>query len=107
MKKLKQLYQRIRGRFPSALPKGSKEFDDFVDSILDIYNIPDLPSYRNAIATIIMHLGPITTHKAKKFFAASIHKAMANQVAYEKMQEIRETEKLNSTSAPESKSAVG
>lgn len=48
---------------------------------------------------MIMHLGSQTTFKSKYFFAKSIRKAMANQVAYEKIQEIKEEEKKSEEDA--------
>lgn len=89
---LKKLFSQLRGYFPSALPKGAKEFDVFIESILETYNLPDMPSYRHAVASMIMHLGPQTSTKSKIFFARSIRKAMSNQVAYEKIQELKDAE---------------
>jgi hypothetical protein len=91
--KLKKLAAYLRGFLPKALPKGSLEFDQFTASILETYSIPDLPSYRNAIATMIMHLGPTTSFKSPYYFAVSIKKAMSNQVAYQKIQEYKKLEK--------------
>lgn len=90
---MKHLLRLIRGKFPSALPKGTKEFEAFSSSIFETYHLPNLPSYEHAIATMIMHLGPQIDRLPKSYFARSIRKAMANEVAYSKLQEIREIEK--------------
>jgi hypothetical protein len=87
-----KLISWVRGFFPTALPKGSNEFDLFCNSILSIYNIPDFPSYRRTIASLVMHLGPTTTHVPKVFFGRSIRKAMANQVAFDKIQQYKQEE---------------
>lgn len=84
---------KARHRWPSPLPIGRAEFASFADSILETYNIPNLPSYHHAIASMIMHLGPTVTKVPKKFFADSIYKAMANEVAFQKIQELKEKEK--------------
>lgn len=89
MGKIKSILIHILSFIPTALPRGSKEFDDFVLSIFQIYNLPDMPSYRNAVASMVMHLGPLTHRKSKRYFAASILKAMANQVAYQKIQDYK------------------
>lgn len=97
-----QFLQRILGRFPTALPKGAEEFDEFAQSILSTYNIPDFPSYRRAIASMIMHLGPTMSHAPKSFFAKSIKKAMANEVAFNKIQQFkREEQELLDKNKPE------
>lgn len=82
----------IRGLFSSRLPLGAEEFDTFCESILSTYDIPPFPSYRRAIASMIMHLGPTTTHVPKMFFAKSIKKAMANEVAFNKIQQFKQEE---------------
>lgn len=90
--KLKHAYLRIKGLFPHALPQGMKELEDFIAVIFETYNIPNMASYRQAVATMIMHLGPTTHQKAPYFFAKSIKKAAANQIAYEMIQLIRDNE---------------
>jgi hypothetical protein len=52
-----------------------------------------MPSYKQALASMIMHLGTTKFYAPKRFFALSIKKAMANQTAYEVIQQIREAEK--------------
>jgi len=75
------------------LPVGLSEFNAFCETIFTKYSLPDMPSYRNAVATMIMHLPQTEDKAALSFFAKSIRKAMANQVAYEVIQQIREDEK--------------
>jgi hypothetical protein len=93
MGKLKRLALLIRYQFPSKLPVGVTEFDHFVSSIISVYKLPDFPSYRHAVAAAIMHLGPQETSKPKVFFAKSLKKSMANQVAFEMIQKIKDEEK--------------
>lgn len=68
------------------------EFETFCDSIFFTYDLPDLPSYRHAIASMIMHLGPTVAVKPKRFFALSVLKAMSNQIAYENIQKLKKQE---------------
>lgn len=89
---LKKILCLVKGFFPMLLPSGGSEFEKFYSFVINTYNLPDLPSYKQAIATMIMHM-PADQHKAApRIFAKSVMKAMANQVAYDKIQEIREKE---------------
>ncbi len=92
---LKRWAHAFLGFIPQPLPKGHSEFDAFCDRLFDVYGLPSLPSYREAVATMILHLPPTTHRKSPRFFAKSIKKAMANQVAYsflhpEKSKELEE-----------------
>lgn len=80
-------------RFASPLPTTVWEFDRFCDSIFDAHGFPDNPSYRHAMASAIMHLGPVTDWKPKMFFAKSVKKAMANHAAYDKIRQLEAEEK--------------
>lgn len=91
------------GFLPSKLPVGLDQFESYCSSIFETYSLPDLPSYRNAIATMIMHLAPTSFYKPKFYFAKSVKKAMANQTAYEVIQRIRDEEKKKEQEALELK----
>lgn len=84
------------------------ELDAFIASVLDTYDLPSLPGYQQAIATMIMHLGPLETHKSKIYFARSIRKAAANQIAYEKIQQLKkeEQESIDKEKAKASESKI-
>lgn len=105
---IKKAFQRLTGLLPSQLPMGMQDLDRFCISIFNTYDLPDMPSYRHAIATMIMHLGPTQSRAAKKYFAISIKKAMSNQVAYELILKIKEDEKQTKevTTAPATESHV-
>lgn len=92
--KLKQIAHLFSAQFPSKLPIGMMEFNIFYNSIIGLYSYPDDPSYKQAIATMIMHLGPTVKYKSKAFFSAALHKSMANQIAYGVIDEIRQSEKI-------------
>lgn len=78
--------------YPTPLPVGVAEFKAWSDSIFQIFGLPDMPSYRQALASMVMHLGPTVSRQPKAFFAKSVKKAMANQVAYEMIQSLKKQE---------------
>lgn len=86
---LLKYFARILGRFPSKLPASGSQFKTFADSILWTYDLPNNMSYHGAIAKMVMHLGPTTHRKPKYYFAQSVMKAQANEVAYGMIQAIK------------------
>lgn len=91
--------KQLSGYLPSKLPIGMTEHDQFATDLFATYDIPDKRSYRHAVATMIMHLGPQVTKVPKMYFVDSIRKAMANQIAFEKIQLIKEEEKAEMEAA--------
>lgn len=92
---LTKVMRLIASHFPSKLPTGGCEFDKFFSSICQLYDFPEENSYKQAVCTMIMHLNPLCTRKAKYYFVRSIRKSQANQVAYHKLQEIKDSEKVS------------
>ena len=90
--KSKNKLRYLRGFFPKQLPIGMMELEKYTEELCSTYGLPHLASYRRAIATMIMHLGPTTHRKAPYYFAISIKKSMANQIAYELIQRIKDEE---------------
>lgn len=89
----KKILGRIMGLLPAHLPVGRTDFDRFCDRLFWVYDLPTFDSYRESVATMIMHLAP-TLHKVPpSYFARSIQKAMANQVAYSVIQELKKKQK--------------
>jgi hypothetical protein len=103
--RVKKFLNQILGRFPSALPIGTKDFHKFADSIIQTYDIPDLRSYKHAIASMIMHLEPLTIRKPKHYFALSIKKAQANEIAFHVIQTIKEEQQAEEKKLAEEKLA--
>lgn len=91
---VKKPFKVLRGYFPEALPLNAEWMKRFTEDILTTYGLPDMPSYRQAIGTVVMHLGQQTNYKSKHFFAKTVRKAISNQLAYEMLQELKEQEKL-------------
>lgn len=83
------MLNKLRSLIPTKIPTGKTELEAWIDRVLGDNKLPVLDSYRHAIATMILHLPP-TQHKvATSTFVASVKKAMANQVAYDIIQDIK------------------
>lgn len=94
--RLKKLKLQIKQRFPTKLPKTQEQFDKMISEILAANDLPDNPSYKHAIASAIMHLGPLVNAKPNMYFVKSVHKSISNQVAYELMRRLEREEKEKS-----------
>lgn len=107
MNKVKKLLKQLLGYIPCHLPiKGMKEFNEFSESILDTYGLPKEPSYYHTIATMVMHHDNTSIYVSKAAIARAIKKAMANQIAYAKIETIREEEKKSKASKDEASEAL-
>ena len=97
--KIKRNYALLRAFFPSQLPQGMTEFNEFADSIIDLYNFPkDNDGYINMIATMIQHFDR-TVHATSKYnFSRLMRKAVANEVAYYVIQDLKLKKKKESES---------
>lgn len=91
--KLKKIATKLLHFFPHQLPVGVTAFNKLFQSLTATYDFPDASSYKHAVASSIMHLGQTTDSKAPRFFAKTIRKAMANQIAYNVIEEIRVLDK--------------
>lgn len=88
---MKKTLKKLRNFLPSKIPStGVPEMQAFVADIIETYDLPDNDSHRQAIYNMILTLGPTIIYKSKYFFAASVMKAAANQIAYNLIMEIRD-----------------
>lgn len=87
-------FLKLKSHFSEPIPRSLKDFDSFFESICEIYDIPFLPSYRQAIATMIMHMPPQEDKCTKSYFAKAIRKAMSNEIAYSVIQKIKNDAKI-------------
>jgi len=94
-----KLLLKLRHLFPTRLPTHKEQLGAFMQEIIDTYEFPDEPSYRHSIASAIMQLGALTDRKPMRFFAKSMRKHMANQIAFLAIEEIRQAEKLKQGAA--------
>jgi hypothetical protein len=81
---------KLRNYFPSAVPQGMQEFEDWSSSIIKIYGFPDNDSVRFALATMIMHSGPSAAYVSKRHYAIMIKAGAAKQVASQAFTEIKQ-----------------
>lgn len=92
MQKIRLIVKRLLARFPAALPSGMTSMDEFIESILSTYNLPNTPSYHRMIAMMIQHM-PQSRYRASKFeFYKAIMRALANEAAFHKLQALKEAE---------------
>jgi hypothetical protein len=92
LSQIHRFFMKIKAFFPTWLPMGEKDFDHFATTVLTTYNLPDLPSYRHAIAASMMHLPPTQAKKSIRYFGFIVRKAVSNQIAYEKIQSLKKQE---------------
>ena len=92
--KAKILLKKILNLRASKLPRTGQEFDDFSHDILMTYGLLENESHKHALAAMVLHLGPLEDKKPKAYFARSLFAAQSREVAYQKIQEIREAKKV-------------
>lgn len=93
LKRLTRPFRRMAAFIPRKLPTGMLALETFIADVVELYQVPDFPGYHQAVATMIMHIKPDKCTATKRFFGVALYKAMANQVAYEKIQLCKEQEK--------------
>lgn len=91
--KVRKLWKKFMFRFPVQLPVGNESLISFCDQLFDTYDLPNHPSYHHAVATMILQQSPVTDRMPPSFFARSIRKAMANEVAFARIQELKKMDK--------------
>ena len=80
--KLKFFLELVASYFPSKLPDSVKTHEDWAGSILKLGGYPDNDSFRNAIATQLLHLNTDTHYASKQHFIRTIRRGIVNQVAW-------------------------
>jgi hypothetical protein len=80
---LSKQYRILRGFFPEAVPTGLTEFNTWADDIISTYNLPtkERDSIRFALATMVLHMGPMAAYRSKFHFVLMIRTGAAKQVA--------------------------
>ena len=80
--KIKKLLKQILGAIPSAVPQGLAEFDAWMSDIVSTYNPPgNNRSIKFVLSSLLMRLDPSEAYKSKLYFANSLKRAAASQVA--------------------------
>jgi hypothetical protein len=104
--RIKQLVENVLSYLPSRLPQTDAQLDAFIRTTLALGAFPDNDSLRQAIATQIMHLGPLTTFKSKRYFVRMVQSAISKQTAYNLIADIRERAKLAKDGADEQREVL-
>lgn len=101
LSKLNRFLNQLRGFFPSSLPSGMTEFNAWSDSLASTYTLPtqDVDSVRFSLASIIMHLGPSSSHVSKYYFYKMLKAAAAKQVAGAAFYEIKQAQQAKAAAA--------
>lgn len=88
--KIKRNYALLRAFFPTRLPQGMTEFNEFAASIIDLYDFPkDNDGYIHMIATMIQHFDRTVSAVSKYNFSRLMRKAVANEVTYYVIQDLK------------------
>lgn len=97
--KIKQLFKRFLGLFPTSLPTGMGAFDSWVNDLVTTYPMPtaDADSIKFVLASIILRLGPQTAYKSKFFFYLTLKAGASKQVAGECFQQIKLKQQAEAT----------
>lgn len=99
-RKIKKLINQIVGAFPSSVPQGLTEFDAWVESIVETYGCPcDERSARFVLSSLLMRLGPAEAFKSKLYFANSLRRAAAAQVAVGVQEQIKDAQRKEQAAA--------
>lgn len=92
--KIKKLIKQILGALPSQVPQGLAEFEAWMASIIEIYTPPGNDrSIRFVLSSLLMRLGPSEAYKSKLYFANSLKRAAASQVAVYIQEVIKEQQR--------------
>ena len=97
--KLKRLIKKALGFIPEELPNTGIDFDLWVEELLDLYGFRQDDSYKEFLASAIMHLDHRVTKVSKRTFAQTLTRQIANRVAYGKIEQMREKAKQKQSEA--------
>ena len=84
-----QLRTILSALVPRLLPQTDSAFDALVARVCAAAGVPVTDSLINAIASMLMHLGPQTAIKADLYFILTIKRAVASQTAYTAIEAVR------------------
>jgi hypothetical protein len=96
---MKLFFKRLINHWPTKLPQGFPQFEEWATDILSAYNMPDNDSTRFALAVCILHLPSTAAFKPKAFFGHTLIKGAASQVAGAMMQDLKNKQKAEQEAA--------
>lgn len=89
----------IRAFFPSEMPQGVSAHKDWANSIISIYGFPDNDSVRFALASMVLHDGPMAAYRSKFRYALMVKAGAAKQVASHQFTEIKLKQQAEATAS--------
>lgn len=89
------------------LPTTPESLDEFVAAISKQYELPNTENTYDTIATMILHLPQTKVLMPKSYFGHGVLKAIANRVAYDKLQIFRENREAQAKKQQEETQAAG
>lgn len=98
-KKIKHFFKRLLAHIPTRLPISFEQMDIWYRDIVETFNLPDAPTYKRALVSMIMQQDATTIRVPKYYFAKSVWKAMSGQIAYEVVHAINKLEEENMKAA--------
>lgn len=90
------LLLRLKSYFKRPLPKGMKEFEQWVSDIVALSGLPDNASTRRVAATFILHTPSNVARLSLRFVSNMLVKAAANQVAAQVVKDYETEERASS-----------
>ena len=96
----------LKSFIPTPLPQSDAGFADFARDVLGLAGLPVNDSFVNALATQVLHLGPTTAIKSKRYFVLGLRAAVAKQCAYNSCEDIRQREKAARQAAEATRQVV-
>lgn len=104
---LKKLINQIRGFFPSRVPAGLTEYNAWIKSITDTYECPgNERSIRFVLSSLLMRLAPAEAYKSKWYFACSLKRTAAAQVAVYEQERIKEEQRAEQLAAQQAEATA-
>lgn len=104
--KLAKFGSKLRAFLPSEIPTEKAGFEAWVTSTLDLFGLEDTTVYRNAIYSLIMHMGNTQTHHSKRKFALALKRAKLQETTYAALETLRAKIKLEEASTKEKEAAA-
>ena len=91
MPKLRSLLNNVLAFFPSRLPLGAVEFQEWMDSIVELAGpLADKRSMEFVITSTLLHADIKSGgYIAKRYFVTRLYRSAATQLAHYKFQEIK------------------
>lgn len=90
MNKSRKLLNKFLYLFPTRLPFGLTEFNEWSQSIIETYDFPDNDSFRWSIATIVQSLDHARANVSKYYISLRVRKGAANQLAGQIMYDLKQ-----------------